>query len=262
MSSDDFLNDKWFKKLDNQTQHIINRIGVNRKTFDEVFDLSTLHRLGTLISHGIIDQVDFPISTGKEANIFRALTPQKKHVALKIYRTSNLTFKHITKYIEGDPRFRLTTHSRRNIIQEWTKKEYKNLQRLKHNHIRVPHPLHRIGNILVMQYIGTKDTAAPLLKNSNPKNPDQICKEILSFIKTMYQKADLVHGDLSPYNILLYRQKPYIIDVGQAVLLEHPLAQDLLKRDINNITTFFNTWDIPLNPSKILKDITTSQETP
>ncbi len=258
MSSDDFLNDKWFKKLDKQTQQVINRIGADRKTLDEVFDLSTLHRLGTLISHGIIDQLDFPISTGKEANIFRAITPEQKHVALKIYRTSNLTFKHITKYIEGDPRFRLATRSRRTIIHEWTKKEYKNLQRLQHTHIRVPKPIHRLGNILVMQYIGTKDTAAPLLKNILPNNPEKTCREILSFIETMYQKADLVHGDLSPYNILLYRQKPYIIDVGQAVLLEHPLAQELLQRDIHNMIHFFKTWDITLNPTKILKNITTS----
>lgn len=259
MSSDDFLNDKWFKKLDKQTQHVINRIGVDRKTLDEVFDLSTLHRLGTLISHGIIDQLDFPISTGKEANIFRAITPQQKHVALKIYRTSNLTFKHITKYIEGDPRFRLVTHSRRTIIHEWTKKEYKNLTRLKKVHIRVPQPIHRLGNILVMQYIGTQEKAAPLLKNILPKNPKKVCQEILHFIETMYIKAELVHGDLSPYNILLHRQKPYIIDVGQAVLLEHPLAQDLLKRDIANMTNFFKTWNIPLNPEKILKHITTSE---
>jgi RIO kinase 1 len=261
MSSDDFLNDKWFKKLDKQTQQVINRIGVDRKTLDEVFDQSTLLRLGTLISHNIIDQLDFPISTGKEANIFRAITPQKKYVALKIYRTSNLTFKHITKYIEGDPRFRLVTHSRRTIIHEWTKKEYKNLQRLKHTNIRVPQPIHRLGNVLVMQYIGTKDQAAPLLKNTKPKNPDQVCKEILQFIEDMYKKADLVHGDLSPYNILFHRQKPYIIDVGQAVLLEHPLAQDLLKRDITNMTNFFKTWNITLNPEKILKTITASEAT-
>ena len=256
MSSDEFLNDKWFKKLDRQTQHIINRIGVDRKTLDQVFDLSTLHRLGTLMSHGTIEYVDFPISTGKEANIFRAVTPKKKLVVLKIYRTSNLTFKHITKYIEGDPRFRLVTHSRRTIIHEWTKKEYKNLKRLKQIHIRVPQPIHRLGNVLVVQYIGTKDIAAPLLKNIKPKNPDKICNELLQFMEDMYKKADLVHGDLSPYNILFHRQKPYIIDVGQAVLLEHPLSQDLLKRDITNMTNFFKTWNITLNPEKILKTIT------
>jgi len=258
MSSDEFLNDKWFKKLDRQTQHIINRIGVDRKTLDQVFDLSTLHRLGTLMSHGTIEYVDFPISTGKEANIFRAVTPKKKLVVLKIYRTSNLTFKHITKYIEGDPRFHLTTHSRRDIINEWTKKEFKNLHRLYNVHIRVPKPIRNIGNIVIMQYVGTKDIAAPLLKNVYPKNPKQVCTEIINFIKIMYQKAELVHGDLSPYNILLYRQKPYIIDVGQSVLLEHPLADDLLHRDITNMVTFFNTWDIKLNALKIIKDIKNS----
>ena len=62
MSSDDLLDDKWLKKLDRQTQEILDRLVQNRKTFGEVFDKQTLLLLGKLISDKIIDQVDFPIS--------------------------------------------------------------------------------------------------------------------------------------------------------------------------------------------------------
>ncbi len=262
MSSDELINDKWIKKLDNQTRHLIDRIGTDRKTFAEVFDHSTLDRLGKFISDKVIDSVDFPVSTGKEANIFRATTPQGRYVALKIYRTSNLTFKHISQYIDGDPRFHIQSKTRRDIIHEWTKKEYKNLKRLKALNIRVPLAIKRFGNILVMQYIGNANTAAPLLKHIVPPHPQEVATEILSFIKIMYQKGNMVHGDLSPYNILWYRQKPYIIDVGQGVLLEHPNSHEFLRRDIYNMVIFFKTWHLSYNTDDIYRDITTTTVKP
>ena len=51
----------------------------------------------------------------------------------------------------------------------------------------------------------------------------------------MYNKANLVHADLSAFNVLIYRNKPYVIDLGQGVLSKHPRALYFLRRDINNI---------------------------
>lgn len=50
-----------------------------------------------------------------------------------------------------------------------------------------------------------------------------------------YNKAHLVHGDLSRYNILLSHGHPYIIDVSQSTLDSHPSSRSLLERDIKNI---------------------------
>ena len=50
-----------------------------------------------------------------------------------------------------------------------------------------------------------------------------------------YNEADLVHGDLSQYNILLSHGHPYIIDLSQATLRSHPSSRELLERDIKNI---------------------------
>jgi len=93
MSSETFLDDKKLKKLDRELQALISITGSDRKTQDEVFDKTTLLTLEKFISNGIIDMLDFPISTGKEGNVFRGITPDKKHVAVKIYRTSTATFK-------------------------------------------------------------------------------------------------------------------------------------------------------------------------
>ena len=260
MSSDFTLSDKWLKKLDRQTQDLAGRIGVDRKTLDEVFDKPTLLRIGKLISNNVIDHFDFPISTGKEAIVFRAVTSKDEFVAIKIYRTSNLAFKHIAKYIDGDPRFNLINKSRRGVIEEWAKKEYKNLKRLKNANVRVPIPIKKMNNILVMQYIGDMERPAPLLKDSTLDNPKKIFDTILRFISLMYNKAGIVHADLSAYNILMYQDKPYIIDVGQGVLLEHPESIEFLKRDIHNIVQYFKKFDIESNEKEIFNRITKNSD--
>ena len=260
MSSEYFLDDKWDKKLDRQIRQLIDRVGLDRKTLDEVFDKSTLLTLGKLISDRVIDYLDFPISTGKEANIFRGVTADKKFVAVKIYRTSNLTFKHISKYIQGDPRFHCSNKTRRGIIYEWAKKEYKNLERIRKVGVRVPRPIKKNKNIVLMEYIGDKNHPAPQLTDIRINNPKKIFDELLIFISCMYKNAELVHADLSAYNILMYKQKPYIIDVGQGVLLEHPQAIDFLKRDIHNITQFFGKLGIKKDEKEIFKQITSLSE--
>jgi len=52
--------------------------------------------------------------------------------------------------------------------------------------------------------------------------------------------AGLVHGDLSEYNIMIWEEKPVICDISQAVLLDHPLSDQLLRRDIVNINNYFS----------------------
>ena len=65
----------------------------------------------------------------------------------------------------------------------------------------------------------------------------------------MYQKAGLVHADLSEYNILYYKRKPVIIDVGQAVLTDHLNSKDFLERDVKNINRYFRSLDVDIEDS-------------
>jgi RIO kinase 1 len=254
MSSDELLNDKWLKKLDRQSQLILDRVVFNRKTFGEVFDKQTLLLLGKLISDDIIDQVDFPVSTGKEANIFRGTTPEKEFVAIKIFRTATMTFKHIASYIEGDPRFSYGYKNRREIIEEWARKEFKNLDLLRQAKVRAPAPIKCVHNVLIMEYIGDASKPAPMLKDVILKNPEKVFEEIITFMTRMYKKQ-LVHADLSAFNILMFRQKPYIIDVGQGVLLDHPSSLEFLKRDIHNIVHYFKKYGIESNEQRIFDQL-------
>ena len=256
MSSEKFLDDKRLKKLDRELELLISRIGVDRKTQDEVFDKSTLHAFEKLISDKVIDILDFPISTGKEGNVFRGVTPDKKFVAVKVYRTSTSTFKHISKYILGDPRFKSIHKSRRDIVYAWTIKEFKNLERLQKANVKAPKPIVFIKNVLVMEYLGDIKTPAPLMKDIKLKNPKKIFEILIDSISKMYKKAELVHGDISAYNVLIHKNQPYLIDLGQGVLLEHPNALEFLKRDIHNIVSYFKKFNIQADEDKIYMKIT------
>jgi RIO kinase 1 len=62
---------------------------------------------------------------------------------------------------------------------------------------------------------------------------------VLNDVRKLYRDARLVHGDLSEYNIMYWRGLPYLIDLSQAVSLDHPLSHEFLKRDVKNINKFF-----------------------
>jgi RIO kinase 1 len=216
------------------------------KTMDEVFDKPTLLSIYKLMKEGVLDTVDFPISTGKEGNVFRITAPDGKLLALKVYRTSNSTFRSIARYIEGDPRFKGLTSSHRKLINAWCIKEFRNLHLLEDAGVRVPSPVTFHNNMLVMEYIGSPTQPAPMLRSVIIPNPTKTYRTILKYMRLAYRKAELVHGDLSEYNILMNGEEPVIIDVGQAMTLEHPNADDFLKRDIQNINRYFRSLDVKI----------------
>ncbi|MEF8848980.1 MAG: serine protein kinase RIO [Candidatus Thermoplasmatota archaeon] len=255
MSSDKFLDRKKLKKLDAEIQKTLQREGLDRKTSAEVFDKSTLFAIEKLMDDKIISAFDFPISTGKEGNVFRAINPEKQFLAVKIYRISTSTFKHITRYIVGDPRFKSIHKNKRDIIYEWTKKEYKNLKRLKEINVKSPTPFETNKNVLVMDYLGSKEYPAPRLIDITPEKPKEIFNQIIKDISKMYKKANLIHCDMSPFNILIHKNTPYIIDLGQGVLKDHPNSKEFLRRDIKNIVKYFKKFKIKADEKNIYNNI-------
>ena len=138
-----------------------NKTGDERQTDAEVFDRQTLMLIYDFMTGGLIDTIHYPVSTGKEGNVFYATDEDGEPIALKIFRTSTSTFKRVSKYIEGDPRFKGLTGNRRKIIYAWTNKEYRNLQRYYEAELPVPEPIAFRKNCLLMEYIGDEDGPAP-----------------------------------------------------------------------------------------------------
>jgi RIO kinase 1 len=233
----------------------------HKKTYDEVFDQATLLLITKLISNKVLSTVDYPISSGKEANIFKGTQPDGTPVALKIYRLATSTFKNIVRYIDGDRRFKNVRRDHRSIIYAWAKKEFKNLQRMSDANIRVPKPITYLKNILIMEFISADEFAAPELRMVKINKPATRFKNILEQIKVLYSTAGLVHGDVSEYNILVSTDELVIIDVGQAVLYDHPMAKDLLVHDIHNLGNYFKrTYRIKLDLDKLTTEILALRE--
>ncbi len=216
----------------------------DRKTVDEVFDKSTLMAIYKLMKEGVLDTVEFPISTGKEGNVFLSTTPEGEFTAIKIYRMATSTFKRISRYIEGDPRFRGISSNRRKVIFAWASKEFRNLQRLENAGLRVPSPITSHKNLLVMEYIGHPEMPAPMMKEVQLEDPEEWYADLVNFIEIAYQEAGLVHGDLSEYNVLIDGGEAVVIDCGQAVVKSHSGALDLLKRDIGNVNRYFGNLGV------------------
>ena len=211
------------------------------KVIEEVFDRLTLEGVYKLIHKKIIDHIHGVIKAGKEARIYWAQDPDGKELAIKIYYTSTADFRRgMMKYIEGDSRFKRVGRSPRSIIYSWTQKEYKNLQLAEEAGVNAPRPIAFNRNILVMTFIGEDGVPAPLLREVDLTYPNDFYKKLLNETRLLYTKANLVHGDLSEYNIMVWEDAPVIFDVSQALLKTHPLSDSLMQRDLANVNMYFS----------------------
>ncbi len=209
------------------------------KVRDDVFDEITLLSLYRLVHKKWITAIGGSISTGKEANVFFG-ERENRDLAIKIYRIRTANFNAMSEYIMGDRRFSGIRRTRKDIVFTWTRKEFANLSRAHETGLPVPEPLVWDRNILIMEFLGEEERPYPQLRSVHLDDPGEIYRETIGFIKDLYQKAGLVHADLSEYNIL-YGDRMYVIDMGQAVTVDHPRALHFLVRDIANINRFFGT---------------------
>lgn len=221
-----------------------------RKTYDQVFDRAALLTLASLIGDGVISTLDYPVSTGKEANVFHATDAEGRGKAVKIYRIATATFRNIAVYIEGDPRFKKVKKGTKPTIFAWAQKEYKNLVRMDDAGVRVPKPERVLDNMLVMEYIGDESQPAPTVKEIAIENPDAMYADVLRNMRAI-RKAELVHADLSEYNLLQWDGNVVVIDVGQSVTLDHPRAGEWFKRDVSNIARFFGRQGVTVTPAAL-----------
>lgn len=221
------------------------------KIESEVFDRKTLLILSKMMRKGILQTLDYPISTGKEANVFRATTPEENFVAVKIYKMETAHFFRKEEYLEGDPRFERIKKSNEDIVRAFARKEFKNLEICKKAKVNAPEPLYILGHVLVMGFLGEGELPYPTMEALGPLHGKKDLESVLEDIKRMY-KAGLVHADISEYNILM-GDIPYLIDFGQGVVLRHPNAEKFLERDVKNVVNYFSKKGIEKDLKKVLE---------
>ena len=228
----------------------------DNQTIDQVLDARISRIIAKYKKSGLIREFNGCISTGKEANVYYAKgkgtldsDDNNREIAVKIYKTSILIFKDRERYINGEFRWRngYCKSNPRKMVALWAEKEIRNLKRLKQKNINCPVPYAFKSNLIMMEFIGSNGDAAPRLKDAiidNMEELNNIYLQVLSIMKTMYHDCKLIHSDFSEYNLLYYNQKIFVIDVAQAVELNHVNADYFLKRDCHNINQFFSKNNI------------------
>src|SRR3989338_390323 len=192
------------------------------KTYGSVFDEKTILALQRLEGRGVFNELLSPISVGKESNVFSAET-NNGVVCVKIYRLNTCDFHKMYKYISQDRR------------------------------VNVPKPIAFFENVLVMEYLGDKNGSFKLRESNFEVR--KYSKIVLSDLQKLYQKCKLVHGDLSEFNILDFKNKPYIIDFSHGMKLDYPNVEEYLERDVKTIITFFNRRGCKLEFNHLIEEI-------
>ena len=211
------------------------------KIANEVFDKTTKETLAYLHRRGKIEELHGVISTGKEANVFTGIDADGNRIAVKIYRTYTTEFRRIWEYLAADPRIGYLPKDMRKLVFQWTRREFKNLQRAIKYAVRVPEPVIFRNNVLVMEFIGD-EMPAPRLKDVerelDKKDFEELYDYLIGVIERLWKRGDMVHGDLSEYNVLLW-EGPVVIDWSQATVRRNRMSVELLKRDLRNVTNYF-----------------------
>ena len=216
-----------------------------------------------ITEEGAVDTELGVVKTGKEAEVYlveRALPGTARRVLLaeKRYRSAeHRLFHRDAGYLEGrrtkESRMERaisnrTAFGRKLIAEQWAAAEFAALCGLWAVGAPVPYPVERMGNDLLLEFIGDEDGgAAPRLAQLRPGVDelvdlwDQLTEGLAALAR-----AGFTHGDLSAYNVLVHNGRLVLIDLPQVVdVVINPRGAELLARDVQNIVRWFAARDLP-----------------
>ena len=216
------------------------------------------------VRFGLATDVLYQMNAGKEASIF--LADWNNHpIVLKAYRMWQSSHKISKKKGFHVPASSKRTYCVLDMMESFAVVEFDLLEKCFHAGIPVPTPIGRVGNYLTMRFIGDEMEPAPQLKDVHLANPEAVLDQILDDYLIMYRDVHYIHGDLSRYNILWWKERGWFIDVPQAYEVgpwcDMNKAERMLLRDIRNVLSYFESYDMYKDPKHIL-EVFLSEYTP
>lgn len=229
-------------------------------------------------SAGGIDTELGIIKTGKEADLFLierfepGLTPADPPVttsvlAAKRYRTlEHRDFHRSAEYQEGRRARRSrdvravekgTAYGRAFAAGMWATAEFEALSLMYERGAPVPYPVQVDGTELLMEFIGDGGVAAPRLAQSreDPAELRPLLDQVVDAMR-LFARAGLVHGDLSPYNLLVHRGRVVVIDLPQIVdAIANPNGVGMLHRDCVNIAEWFTRKRVEVDAEQLFGEL-------
>lgn len=218
---------------------------------DSVFDERTSMLLQQMMHRKQLEEVRERIHTGQDAHTYVATardkdTGRELSYALKIFKTAK---KDYSKAKEADPtgrRYDVTfiKKAMRRQLKMWTEREYKHLARAHSCGVAVPAPLFFKEHILVTLFIGDDQQPAPALKDVECLTKAQLAQcymTLLWSVRSLFQVARLVHGNISERTVLYYKDTCWLTDFGRAVDRAHEDHEEMLLQDVSRIQAFFSS---------------------
>ena len=135
----------------------------------------------------------------------------------------------------------------------WCQHEVSTLDALWTAGVRVPQVLASSGNVILMDFIGDEVRGAPLLQDIDlpREEAERLFATLRQHIEAMLS-VFVIHADLSPYNLLLWRNDLYVIDVPQAVdTMRHPQAYSLFARDVERVAAYFQRQGVEIDAASL-----------
>lgn len=209
---------------------------VMRSKFGYILNTAGLDALAlnSLVKRDLISGMGKSIGMGKESDVFEVINDSGREMVVKFYRIGRISFR-------STRRSRAYTNPQSQ--HQWLKiniaaaqREAIGLEKASKAGVDVPEFIARDRHAVLMSEIhGT------MLYKTQPqeiKKPKELLKKILENVKKAFA-ADMINGDVSEFNIMYDGEKPWIIDWPQFVPANHANAREMLKRDIENASSFF-----------------------
>jgi RIO kinase 1 len=231
---------------------------------DEVFE--------HFLHEGLIERVIRPIKSGKEASVHlcraNPRTTGEELAALKIYHPlDRRDFRDESIYRDGEwikeRRIRVAIDKRTRYGRQvqggiWVSREWETLQVLSDAGAPVPRPIEATDRAILMSYIGDEHDAAPQLHRYRPRNQaeaEELLERCLNAVERMLFH-DVIHGDLSPFNVLVWKGRISVIDFPQAVdPKKNRHAESLLGRDVARLCEHFARRGLSRDPARTAEDL-------
>jgi RIO kinase 1 len=207
--------------------------------------------LQALVDDGKIDAVVRQLKSGKEASVYVVTCGDQVRCA-KLYKDAeHRGFHKLAAYQEGrkargsrDARAmaKRGRHGRRMQETEWTNAEVTALYRLAHAGVRVPTPYGVYDRVLLMELVvDALGNPAPRLNDVDMSAEQAQLWHAFTITQIVRMLCvDMIHGDLSEYNVLLDANGPVIIDLPQVVsAASNNNAFSMFERDVNNMRAAF-----------------------
>jgi RIO kinase 1 len=202
-----------------------------------------------LIDCGLVTEVLGTIGAGKEADVFLARDGKRLVVAksYRLYRTSNRS----RGSVKADGMGRLALEEFNLLGYAWA------------HRAPVPEPFEREENTFTMEFVGDEDGPAPQLRRIQLEEPEAFARELLAGIDDLAH-AGVVHTDLSPFNILVHRGHPVIIDLGKGLFVERlgaspwvrlSEARTALEHAFVTLRRYFARYGVPFESDALLRQI-------